>query len=72
MEFNKKLVTGQFRYIRAVPYIPECEQQSDVKEEEAASSSATADQWKADDGGRNWDKAAWSGQGSDWKTGKPW
>ena len=69
---QQNLVTEQFRYIRAVPYIPECEQQSDVKDEEASSSSAPAAQWKADDGGRNWDQAAWSGQGSDWKKEKPW
>jgi hypothetical protein len=68
---QKNMVSGQFRYIRAVPYIPECEQQPDVKEEEPSSSSSPADGWKADDSGSTWTKN-WKGTGSNWKKGDPW
>ena len=68
---QKNMLSGQFRYIRAVPYIPACEQQPDVKEEGASSSSSPAAGWKADDGGRNWTKS-WSGTSSEWKADKSW
>ena len=68
---QKNMHSGQFRYIRAVPYIPECEQQPDVKEEEPSSSASPADGWKADDSGSTW-TSTWKGTGSSWKKEDPW
>ena len=68
---QKNMVSGQFRYTRAVPYIPECDQQPDVKEEEPSSSSSPAEGWKADDSGRTWTKS-WKGSGSNWKADESW
>ena len=68
---QKNVVSKQFRYIRAVPYIPACEQQPDVKEEEPSSSSSPAEGWKADDSGRTWTKS-WKGTGSNWKADESW
>ena len=70
-DFRTNLVSKQFRYIRAVPYIPECEQQPDVKEEEPSSSASPADGWKADDSGSTW-TSTWKGTGSSWKKEDPW
>jgi hypothetical protein len=68
---QKNMVSMQFRYIRAVPYIPECEQQPAVIEEDPSSSSAPADGWKAADGRSTW-TTNWKDKGSNWKKNDSW
>jgi hypothetical protein len=68
---QKNMFSMQFRYIRAVPYIPECEQQPAVIEEDPSSSSAPADGWKAADGRSTW-TTNWKDKGSNWKKNDSW